>query len=459
MPDPDHPDTRGAAPAPGTLTRDLLAAAKAAGAEAADAMAVAGTSLSIDVCQGALERAERAERTDIGLRVLIGRRQVVVSASDVSARTVEELAERAVAMARAAPEDPYAGLACPDILAREWDLAALELNDAAPEPAPAALQDTARATEAAALRVPGVSQVQSASAGHARTQVHIAASNGFSGGYTRTESALSCTAIAGEGAEMERDHDGDSRIFAADLRAPEEIGRRAGARAVARLGARRPPAGAWPVVYDERVAASLIGHLLSAMNGAAVARGASWLLGREGAQVLPVALSLAEDPLRPRGPASRPFDAEGLPTRRRDLVAHGTLNGWLLDLASARKLGRAPTGHARRSPGGMPAPASSNVMLTEGARDRAGLLAEMGTGLLVTSLIGATINPTTGDYSRGAAGFWVEGGEIAYPVNECTIAGHLPAMLRSLVPANDARPHLARAVPSLLVEGLTLAGA
>ncbi|SEM00152.1 PmbA protein [Roseovarius azorensis] len=441
------------------LTHALIEAAIKAGAGAADAMALRGQSVTIDMRGGTLEQAERAEGVDIGLRVLIGGRQANVSASDMRPETIAALAERAVAMAREAPEDPYAGLADPGQLARNWDIDALQICDPAPEPAPAALAEMAQAAEAAALTVTGVTQVQSASAAYSRRAVHIAASNGFSGGYERTDTGLSCVAIAGTGSGMERDHDGDSRVYATDLRGAREIGQTAGERAVARLGARKPPTGTYPVLFDERIAASLIGHLLAAANGASVARGASWLRDRLGDLVLPAALSITEDPHRPRLTGSRPFDAEGLPTAPRRIVENGILTGWTLDLATARKLGMQSTANATRGTSAPPAPGTWNIALTQGARSREVLIREMGTGLLVTSMIGSTINPNTGDYSRGAAGFWVENGEITRPVNECTIAGSLPEMLRRIVPANDARAHLSRVVPSLLVEGLTLAGA
>ncbi|KPP80952.1 MAG: PmbA protein [Rhodobacteraceae bacterium HLUCCO07] len=441
-----------------TLTRALLDAAKKAGAEAADAMAVDGRAVSIDVRAGQLEQAERAEGTDLGLRVIMGRRQAVVSASDIRPETMAEMAERAVAMAREAPEDPHVGLADPSQFARDWDIAALELCDPAPEPDPAALENDARAAEAAALAVKGVTQVQSASAGYSARRVHLAATNGFSGGYARTDRSLYAVAIAGEGRAMEREHDGDSRIFQGDLRSAEEIGQTAGERAVAMFGARKPPTGAWPVLFDERIAASLVGHLLGAVNGASIARGASFLRDDLGKLILPDGLSLIEDPHRPRATGSRPFDAEGLPTRKRAIVENGVLTGWTLDLATARKLGMQSTANAARGTGGGPSPSPWNVALTQGAQSREELMAEMGTGLLVTSLIGSTINPNTGDYSRGASGFWVENGQIAYPVNECTIAGNLREMFATLRPANDARPWLSRVVPSILVEGLTLAG-
>lgn len=440
------------------LTDALLAAARSAGAEASDAMALSGAALSVDIRKGALEQAERAESIEIGLRVLIGGRQACVSASDISARTISELAARGVAMAREAPEDPYAGLAEAGQLAKGWDLAALELHDDAPETGAVELQAMARAVESAAMAGAGITQVE-ASASHSRRAVHLAASNGFSGGYARSSTSVSAVAFTGAGTAMERDYAGEGRIFRADLPDLVDIGALAATRALARAGARKPATGTFPVLFDERVASSLIGHLLMAINGASIARGASWALDLLGAQVLPAGLSIVEDPLRPRISGSRPFDGEGLPSARRMVVEGGVLIGWTLDLASARKLGMVSTASAARGTSAPPSPSSSNIDLTQGAKTQAELLADMGTGLLVTSMIGSTINPTTGDYSRGAAGFWVEGGQLAYPVNECTIAGNLKDMLLRIIPANDARAHLSTRVPSLLVDGMVIAGA
>ncbi|MCW3783827.1 TldD/PmbA family protein [Defluviimonas salinarum] len=440
------------------LTEALLAAATKAGAEAADAIAVDGTALSVDVRGGRLEQAERAEGIEIGLRVLIAKRQACVSASDISERTIAEMAERAVAMAREAPEDPSLGLADPGELASAWDLAALDLADPAAEPAAAMLEDDARRAEAAALAVKGVSQVQSASASYSHRRLHLAATNGFAGGYARTSRSTSAVAITGEGLRMERDWAAESRVYQSDLPSPEEIGRLAGERAVARAGARKPKTGAYPVVFDERISAGLIGHLLGAINGSAIVRGASWLRDAMGEQVLPRGLSVFENPHRPRITGSRPFDAEGLPTEARDIVRDGVLQTWTLDLGTARRLGLKSTASASRGTSSPPSPSASNIALTQGDKSRDQLLEEIGTGLLVTSMIGSSINPTTGDYSRGASGFWVENGQLAYPVNECTIAGNLREMLLRITPANDARAHLSHVVPSLLVEGLTLAG-
>lgn len=441
-----------------TLTAKLLAAAKRAGAETADAMAVKGTSLSIDVLKGKLEHAERSEGVDIGLRVMIGQKQANVSASDTKDTTIEEMAERAVAMAREAPEDPHIGLADPEQFARNWDIDALELADPSAEPAPDALEQDAKIAEEAALAVSGVSQVQSTSADYGRTDIHLATSNGFSGGYGRTTRAISLAAISGEGALMEREHNGESRIYQADLPSAEEIGRIAGERAALRQGAKQPPTGTYPVLFDERVSASIIGHLLMAVNGSSIVRGSSFLRGKLGQQILPDHLSVIEDPHRVRANGSRPFDGEGLPTKRRAIIEDGRLTGWTLDLATARKLGMESTASAGRGTGAPPSPGVSNITLTPGDATRADLIAEMGTGLLITGLIGSTVNPNTGDYSRGASGFWVENGEITYAVNECTVASNLIDMLGRIIPANDAEDHKSRRVPSLLIEGMTLAG-
>ena len=440
------------------LTASLLDAATSAGADAADAIATRGASLSIEVRDGALEHAERAEGIDIGLRVLIGQRQACVSASDTNLSTIQEMAERAVAMARLAPEDPWIGLADASQLADERSAEGLDLIEDAPEPDPSDLQEAAKQAEAAALAHEGISQVQSSGAGFSNTAVHLAATNGFSGGYGRSSHWLSAVAITGEGTSMERDHFGESRIYRDDLPTPEEVGNIAAERVLARRDPRKPKTGAFPVLFDERVASSLIGHLLQASNGSSVARGASWLKDKLGEQVLPEGLTVLEDPRRVRVGGSRPFDGEGLPTAARNIVENGVLTGWTLDLANARKLNMDSTASAARGTSSPPSPTVSNIALTEGEKNRDELMREMGTGLLVTSLIGSSINPTTGDYSRGASGFWVENGEIQYPVNEGTIAGNLHEMLRTLIPANDARHWTSRAVPSLLVEGLTVAG-
>lgn len=441
-----------------SLSERLVEAALKEGATDADAVAVRATATGIDVRAGALEHAERADGVEIGLRVLIGGRQACVSASDISDRAISEMAARAVAMAREAPVDNSLGLADPDQLARATDAGWLELADPSADPEPAALESAALAAEAAAAGVSGISQVESANASFTRRGQWLAASNGFSAGLARSHHSLSVVAITGEGLGMERDWAGESRVWAEDLPSPEDIGRLAAERTLARKGARKPPTGSFPILYDERVASGLIGHLLSAINGSSIARGSSWLRKFMDQQVLPDGIDLIEEPHRPRFLSSRVFDAEGLPTARRALVQDGVLRSWVLDLASGRKLGLDSTGNATRGASSPPSPGLTNLVMTQGTASRDDLISDMGRGLLVTSMLGSSINPTTGDYSRGAAGFWVENGQIAWPVNECTIAGNLVDMLRTLVPANDARPWRSAAVPSLLIEGMTVAG-
>lgn len=441
-----------------TLTEALLEAARKAGADAADALAYDTTSQRITMRGGRLETAERSEETQMGLRVLIGQRQALVGVSDTSDATIAAMAERAVAMAREAPEDRWIGLADPADLASGWDAAPLDLMDDRPDPDAAHLEEAARRAEGSALALAGISQAEAAG-GHARFHVHFAGSNGFRGGYGRTEGWVSVSAFAGEGTGMETDWAAESRVHMADVPPPEEIGHRAAERTLARLGARKPKTGTYPVLYDERVASSLIGHLLSAINGNAIARGSSWARDLLGQQVLPAGLSLIEDQVRPRSTRSRPFDDEGLPSRRRAIVGGGVLQGWTLDLATARKLGMASTANAGRGLSSPPTPGTTNTDLTQGTASRDDLIRDMGTGLLITALIGSTINPTTGDYSRGATGFWVENGQITHAVNEVTVAGNLRDMLLRIVPANDAYAHKPTRVPSLLVDGMTLAGA
>jgi PmbA protein len=440
------------------LAGALIDAARQAGADAADALVTHGEELGIGTRGGTLEEVERSEGTDLGLRVFVGQRQACVSSSDTRPAAIAEMAVRAVAMAREAPEDPWCGLSALGERGTPVDHATLGLDDGAGSPEPAALEGLARSLEAAAMAVDGVAQVDRASAGWQRGSVTLATSDGFLGGYSRTTHSLVASAIAGQGTGMESDYDYATRRDAASLPSPEEIGRRAGERAIARLGARKAPAGPVPVVFDRRVASSLIGHLLSAINGMAVARGASWLKDAMDTAVLPDWADLVEEPLRAGGGATRPFDGEGIAASpSKPIVTSGVLRRWLLDCATARQLGLATTGNARRGTGSPPSPGAGNIRLAGGQGDLEGLLSAMGTGLLVTSLIGSSVNPTTGAYSRGASGFWVENGALAYPVSEVTIAGSLPEMMRGLTAADDGDPHMNAVVPSLLVDGLVVA--
>jgi len=435
---------------------DLLRAARAAGADAADAVLVRGGSVSVQRRLGRLEHVERAEARDLGLRVFIGRRSAIVSASTLDPAGFAELAARAIAMARVVPEDPFAGLA--ERPPPPAEAAPLDLLDAA-EPAMETLIARAAAAEEAALAVPGVTNSEGAEASYGRSEIALVTSAGFAGTYARSSHGVSVTALAGSGTAMERDYDFSSAVHAGDLDDPAMLGRTAGERAVARLNPRRPKTARLPVVYDPRVAGSLLGHFASAINGASIARGTSFLKDRLGQAVFAAGITIHDDPRRKRGLRSRPFDGEGLPTAPATLVENGVLRSWLLDLRSARQLGLVSTGHAARGTSGPPGPAPSNLYLAPGAASPAALMADIREGLYVTELIGMGINGLTGDYSRGASGFMIRDGALAEPVAEITVAGNLIEMFSHLRAANDLRFRRGTDAPTLRVEGMTLAGA
>jgi len=438
-----------------TLVERLVEAALRAGADAADAVAVRSVAVSVEVRKGAVEESERAESDDFGLRVLVGQRQAVISTNDCRDDAVAALAERAVAMARVAPDDPFAGLAEPASLAQT--IPDLDLLD--PElPAVEHLQELARAAEAAGLGVPGVSKSAGASASAGIGGLVLATSHGFRGAYLGSHHSLSMTAIAGEGTAMEQDYEFSSAPHASDLDPPERIGRVAGERAVKRLHAQKVTTHRVPVVFDARVAGSLVGHLASAINGAAIARKTSFLKNKLGEGLFPRTIRIIDDPLRRRGLRSRPFDAEGVAGAPLAVVDQGVLRSWLLDCATARELGLRTTGHAQRGVSSVPSPASTNLYLEPGVTSREKLLADIDEGFYVTDLIGMGANVVTGDYSRGAAGFWIVHGEPAYPVSEVTIAGHLSDIFRSLTPADDLSFRYGINAPTVRVEGLTVAG-
>ena len=437
------------------LLADLIARARAAGADAADAVLASGTSVGVQRRLGRIEHLERSEGRDLGLRVFVGQRSAIVSSSAVDPAGFAALAEHAVAMARIVPEDPFTGLG--DVVSVP-DAGPLDLADPG-EPEVATLIARAAAAEDAALAVRGVSNSEGAEAGFGRSEVHLVTSAGFAGCYVRTSHSVSAAAVAGRGRDMQRDYDFSTTVHVADLEDAAAIGRSAGERAVARLNPRRPATARLPIVYDPRVAGSLLGHLAGAINGAGVARGTTFLKDKLGGRVFAEGIDIHDDPRRVRGLRSRPFDAEGQPTTPRAVVADGVLTTWLLDLRSARQLGLATTGHAVRGAGSPPSPAPSNFYLAAGRLTPAELMADIREGLYVTELIGMGVNGVTGDYSRGAAGFMIRDGAIAEPVAEITIAGNLNAMFAELVPANDLRFRRGTDSPTVRVDGMTMAGA
>ncbi|WP_336957870.1 TldD/PmbA family protein [Sphingobium aquiterrae] len=436
---------------------DLVAAARKAGADAADALYVCTAATQVSVRLGALEDVERSEGEEIGLRLFVGRRSATISASDMNPATLGSLVERCIAMAREAPEDPYAGLAPEELLIRKRP-PALDLTDDESEPSPEALRERALEAEDAARGVPGVSNSEGAGASNGRSQVALVTSHGFAGSYAATSHGTWASVLAGAGATMQRDHASHSVRHLEDLDEAETIGTRAGQRAVARLNPMKIESGAMPVIFDPRVSGGLIGHLIGGIVGPAIARRSSFLLDSLGEQLFAPGIAIVDDPLRLRGLRSKPFDAEGLPTQRRLLVEDGRLTGWLLDSASARQLGAAPTGHASRSGAGAPGAGASNVHLEPGRVSPGELMADVKRGLYVTELIGMGVNGITGDYSRGASGFLIENGAVVQAVAEITIAGNLKDMFRSLVPANDLHFRYATNAPTVRVDGMTVAG-
>jgi PmbA protein len=438
------------------LLQDLISRARRAGADAADAVLFEGTSLSHGRRLGKTEKLERSEGYDLGLRVFIGRQQAVVSSSDRSLPALAELVARATAMARTVPEDPFCGIAEPSQIARQWP--SLDMLDPA-EPSAETLIERARAAEDAALAVPGVSNSEGAEAGWGRSRVALVASNGFAGVYAGSSHGVSASVIAGSGTAMERDYDFASAIHAGDLKDPAVIGRRAGERAVKRLGARKMPTCRCPVVFDPRVARGFIGHLLGAIAGPSIARGTSFLKDRLGERVFPEQITIIDDPHRPRGLRGKPFDGEGVANRRRALVDKGVLTTWLLDLRSARQLGLETTGHAARGTASPPAPAATNIWIEPGTVSPQALISDIESGFYVTEMMGMGVNGVTGDYSRGAAGFWIDHGEIVFPVSEMTVAGNLKEMFSRLVAADDLEFKTGSDAPTLRVDDLTVAGA
>ena len=434
----------------------LLRLAKAAGADSADAVATHGRSLSITVRGGEIEDVDSSEGRDVGLRVMVGKRQACVSSSDISAGSLDMLAQRAVAMAKLAPEDPYCGLAPNERLAT--DTADLQLFDPTGR-TPQELKADAIRLENAALAVKGVAQANNASAGATSSAIFFATSEGFGQGWRSSRHNYSVVAIAQKDGAMERDYDYSGERWLSDIRDPESIGTRAGQRTIARLGAGQLKSGKMPVMFDERVAAGLISALTGAIAGPSVSRGVSFLLGKVGEQVFNENITVTDNPLMMRGHGSRPWDGEGVAVAPRNVIDKGVLSGWLLNCASARQLDLETTGHAYRGIGSPPGVASTNLTLQKGLESRAQILADMGEGLLVTDMFGPSLNSNTGDYSVGVSGFKIENGVITTPVSEVTVAGNLLDIYKNLRPANDLIIDGATSAPSLCLGELTIAGA
>ncbi|WP_225010143.1 TldD/PmbA family protein [Novosphingobium percolationis] len=434
----------------------LIARARKAGADAGDAVYLANASESVQVRLGKLEDVERSESEHIGLRVFVGGASASIGSTDLGDAALDELAARAVAMAKAAPVDQYAGLAPEDMLLKAAPLA-LDLDDPR-EIGPAELRRLAEEAEDAARAVPGVTNSEGGGASTGAGVVSLVTSHGFAGAYRASNHGLSASVLAGEGGAMQRDHAWRSARHFADLPSAAEIGALAGERTVKRLNPAKVKSGTMPVVFDPRVGGSFVGHLLGAISGASIARRASFLLEKDGAQLFDSSITLTDDPHRLRGLRSRPFDGEGLPTAPRNLVEAGRLTGWLMDAAAARQLGRQPTGHASRSGSGAPHVTASNLVLQPGSVTPAALMADIKDGIYVTELIGQGVNGVTGDYSRGASGFRIVDGQIAGPIAEFTVAGNLIDMFAAMIVADDLVIERGIDVPTIRIDGLSIAG-
>jgi len=434
----------------------LLKAAKAAGADAADALLVESVASSVSYRMGKLEDVERAESADLGLRVFVGAKVAFVSSTDFSNEALDGLPSRAIAMARLAPEDRFAGLAPKDRLARE--VPDLDLEDKH-EPSADTLIERARGVEGAALAIKGITNSEGGGASYSRTAIALATSEGFAGRYAGTSQGMGVAVLGGEGTAMERDYESASARHGGDLESAEAVGRRAGERTIARLNPRKVKSQAVPIVYDPRVSMSIIGHFAGAISGASIARGVSFLKDKLGQQVFARNIRIVDDPHRRRGLRSKPFDGEGVANKRYDLLDNGAITTWLLDCASARQLNLQTTGHAARGTGGPPSPSSTNLYMEAGEATPEALMSDIGSGFYVTELIGMGVNGVTGDYSRGASGFWIENGKLSFPVSEVTIAGNLKDMFLNLTPANDLVFRYGSNAPTLRIEGMTVAGA
>lgn len=437
------------------ILESLIQAARKAGADAADALLVEGVAAGVSYRLGKLEDVERAESTDLGLRVFVGARVAFVSSNDLSKDRLAGLPERAVAMAKLAPEDKYAGLAPKDLLARDYP--ALDLEDP-DEPSTETLIERSRAVEGAAMAVPGITNSEGGGASFGRTAIALATSEGFRGGYATTSHGIGVAVLGGEGTGMERDYAESSARHGSDMESPEVVGKRAGERTIKRLNPRQAKSQRAPVVYDPRVSASLVGSFAGAISGSSIARGVSFLKDKMGQAVFGSSINIIDDPHRKRGQRSKPFDGEGVANRKMALIENGVLTAWLLDTASAKQLGLTTNGHAARGTGGPPSPSTTNLYMAPGKLSPEELMADIKDGFYVTETMGFGVNGVTGDYSQGASGFWIENGKIAYPVSGVTIASNLKDMFLNLTPANDLEFRHGTNAPTIRVEGMTIAG-
>jgi PmbA protein len=438
-----------------SIASDVVALARKAGATSADAIVVSSRNHDVSLRHGVIERFEQSESQDLGLRVFVGQSSAIIAGSVLTPEGLQRLVERAMVMAKLAPPDSFAGLAEASQLATQFpDLDVSSKEQLTPDQ----VKSLAQRAEDAALAVKGVTRSNGGSAGYGFRNAAIVTSNGFARAWSRSNFGLSASVVAGEGTGMERDYDWHGSSHFSDLDQPEKIGKSAGERVIKRLNPRKISSQTVPVIYDKRVATSLMGHLLSGISGSSIARGTSFLKDDMGKALFQPNVTIVDDPHKLRGLGSRPFDGEGLPTRKMNLIDKGVLTTWIMDLRSARQLGLTPSGHGSRGVSSPPSSSTSNVHMEAGTRSPEQMMKDMKRGLLVTEFIGSTINMVTGDYSRGASGFWIEDGEIAYPVSEVTVGGNLRNMFLALEPANDLEFRSSTNAPSCFLGEMTIAG-
>jgi PmbA protein len=435
---------------------DLVKTARKAGADQADAVYFSGSSTSVSWRLGKLEDIERSENSDLGLRVIIGKKQAIVSSSDMSKDTLDELVSRAIEMAKNTPEDPYCGLADKSMLAMD-KLPELDLFDnyIIDEET---LKNMAAEAEAFALEIKGITNSEGANSSATKGHITIANSDGFTGHYPSSNFGSSISVIAGEGTTMERDYAWTSKRHFEDLESPYKIAKEAAERTIKKLNPRKAKTGEISVVYDPRVSRSLIGHLAGAINGSSITRGTSFLLEMMEKQVFSSDITIIDNPHIIRGPSSKPFDGEGVRNGNMDIIKQGVLKNWVLDSTSARQLKLTSNGRASRGTTSPPSPTTSNLYMEAGKIKPKDLISDIKQGFYVTELIGSSVNGITGDYSRGASGFWIENGLLTYPVNEITIAGNLKTIYMNMTAADDLEIRYGTDAPTVRIDKMMLAG-
>ncbi|MEK6734133.1 MAG: TldD/PmbA family protein [Pseudomonadota bacterium] len=437
------------------LLSDVIEKTKKLGATDADAIMINSTSINTEVRLEKLISLERSEDVSLGLRILIDGKQAIVSTSDLSKSSIEQLLERCISMAKVTPENPYLSIATKDQIVKK--ILELDLYDGQ-EPSAEELINLTMIAEATALNNAEITNSDGASAGHSSNTIFFAASNGFLQTYNTSSNGISVSVIAGKDDDMQTDYSYSQARFREDLKSPEEIGKEAAERAIKKLKSRKIATSKMPIIFDSRVARSLLSAFASSVNGFAVSRGTSFLIDHLEKEIFNPNISIIDDPFIIRGLGSRPFDAEAIMGSKLNIVDKGILKSYFLDLQTAKKLKMQTTGHATRGIASAPSPSCSNLYMLPGKSSLDEMIKSIKKGLLVTEVFGHGANIITGEYSQGASGFYIENGEITFPVSEVTIAGNLKEMFKQMLPANDLKFESRINSPSLLIEKMTVAG-